>query len=409
MAITDIQARNAKPKEKKYKLPDGGNLYLMISTAGGKSWVYRYTASDGKRKEPVIGQYPTMTIKEARLKRDDLKRQVSNGVDVAAEKKATKLAKQNVSSNSLQAICEEWLTKFGTTKDESTNSRDRARLRNHIYPHLGDREISHITAPELLIVLRRIEEDGSVDTAHRSRSLLSQVFRYALQTGRAERDPAADLKGAIPPSVKKHHAAITEPKEIGAVIRAIDNYQGTLVVKCAIRFMARTFQRSQEIRHAEWSTIDLDKGEWRVPDEVMKKKGRGTHIVPLSRQAVAILREIQPLTGNGRYVFPNARSDERTFSRGTMLKALRGLGFAKGTMTMHGFRTMASTNLNEQGWNGDAIERQLSHVEGNAVRGAYNHAMYMDERVRFMQSWSDYLDSLAAGGAEVVSIGKKVG
>ena len=405
MAITDVQARSAKPRAKKYKLPDGDNLYLLITPAGGKSWIYRYTASDGKPKEPTIGRYPTMTLKEARIKRDELKRQVAEGVDVAVAQKLAKQTRKNPVGNSLQSVGEEWLIKFGAKNGDSTNKRTKARLEQNVYPYLGKKDVNEVTAPEILMVLRRVEERGAVETAHRIRSLLGQIFRYAIATGRAERDPAADLKDAIPPAVKKHFAAITEPKEIAGFIRAVDSYQGTLVVQCALKFMARTFQRSKEVRHAEWDTIDLEAGEWRVPDETMKKSGRNVHLVPLSKQAIEILKEIQPLTGDGRYVFPNARSDKRAMSDNAMLAAIRRMGFAKEVMSVHGFRTMASTNLNEQGWSGDAIERQLAHIEGNAVRGAYNHAEYMEERIRFMQAWSDYLDSLANGG-EVVNINR---
>jgi len=283
VAITDIQVRNAQPKDKKYKIADGDNLYLQISPTGTKSWLFRY-----KSKEIVIGRYPVISLKEARIKRYELAKEVTKGIDVAAERKWNKLSEKNAVRNTLQAVGEEWLDKFSVNNVEETNKRTKERLAKNVYPYLGAKAINEVTAPELLMVLRRVEDRGAVETAHRIRSVLSQIFRYAIATGRAERDPAADLRGAIPPAKKKHFAAITEPKEIGAFIRSIDSYKGTLIVQCALKFMVRVFQRSKEVRHAEWDTIDLEAGEWRVPDETMKQKGRNVHLVPLSHQVVVV-------------------------------------------------------------------------------------------------------------------------
>ncbi|MCG9033250.1 tyrosine-type recombinase/integrase [Laribacter hongkongensis] len=271
------------------------------------------------------------------------------------------------------------------------------RFERDVFPWLGSRPVAEIDAPALLAVLRRIESRGAIETAHRAMQSAGQVFRYAIATGRAQRNPAADLVGALAPAIKQSFPTITDPTRIAELLRAIDGYQGTLPTLCALRLAPLVFVRPGELRKAEWSEIDLDGSTWIIPAERMKMREK--HVVPLSKQAVAILRELHPLTGDGRYVFPGARTNGRPMSENTINAALRRLGYDKDTMTGHGFRHMASTLLNEQGWNRDAIERQMAHAERNQVRAVYNYAEYLPERRKMMQAWSDYLDALKAGTA----------
>jgi integrase len=270
-----------------------------------------------------------------------------------------------------------------------------------VFPWLGARPIGEITGPELLTALRRVENRGVVETAHRVMQNCSQVFRYAVATGRAQRDPTFDLRGALPPVRSNHFASITEPKAIGGLLRAIDVYKGSFITQCALRLAPLVFVRPGELRRAEWAEFDLDASEWRIPASKMKM--RVMHIVPLSAQAVSILRDLRPLTGTVKYVFPGTRGKDRPMSENTVLAALRRMGYGTDDMTGHGFRSMASTILNEQGWNRDAIERQLAHAERDNVRAAYNYAEHMPERRKMMQQWADYLDGLKAG-ADVVPL-----
>lgn len=265
-------------------------------------------------------------------------------------------------------------------------------MEKDIFPWLGSRPVSAITAPELLTCLRRIEARGALDTAHRAHQNCGQIFRYAVATGRAERDPSGDLRGALPPATHVHYASITEPEKIGALLRAIDGYDGTFVSRCALRLAPLVFVRPGELRAAKWAEIDLDKAEWRIPAERMK--ARVLHIVPLSTQAIEILRDLKPLTGRSEYLFPSVRTRSKPISDNTLNAALRRLGYTTDEVTTHGFRSMASTLLNEQGWDRDAIERQLAHGERNEVRAAYNYAQYLPVRRKMMQAWADYLDTL---------------
>jgi integrase len=308
-------------------------------------------------------------------------------------KKATKAAE----AETFEAIAREWHLRFsaGWTPDHA--ERVLRRFERDLFPWLGTRPIREVSAPDLLAVLRRIENRGALDTAHRALRSCGQVFRYAVATGRAERDSSGDLRGALPPVKGKHHASITDPKAIGELLRAIDNYRGSFVTKCALRLAPRVFVRPGELRSAEWQEVDWGAAEWRIP--AAKMKMRDPHIVPLSKQAMEILEELRPLTGSGRYVFPSARTPNggRCMSENAVLAALRRMGYDKEEITGHGFRSMACTLLNEQGWNRDAIERQLAHVERNAVRAAYNYAEHLPERRKMMQAWADYLDVLKRG------------
>ncbi len=298
-------------------------------------------------------------------------------------------------------MAREWYAKFSPTWTKEHAARILQRLTLNVFPWIGARPVGGITAPELLAVLRRIEASGRLETAHRAHQNCGQVFRYAVATGRAERDPSGDLRGALPPASKSHYAAVTEPKAIAGLLRAIDGYTGSFVTTRALRLAPLVFVRPGELRRAEWAEIDLDAAEWRIP--AAKMKMRAPHVVPLADQALAILRELHPLTGRGRYVFPGARSAERPMSENAVNAALRYMGYDSDVMTGHGFRALASTTLHEQGWPSDIIERQLAHAERNKIKAAYNRAEHLPERRRMMQAWADYLGGLKAG-ADVVPL-----
>lgn len=406
MPLTDIKARNAKPgikpdgtvTTKPYRITDEKGLYLEVAPSGGKWWRFKYRFA-GKEKRLSLGVYPDVSLKLARERRDDYRKQVADGVDPGDQRKAVKTSDSG--EDSFEFVAREWHSKFSANWTADHAARTLTRLENDAFPWLGKQKIIEINAPDLLRVLRRVESRGAIETAHRLNQICGQVFRYAIATGRAERDPAADLKGAIPPTRTKHHASITEPKEIGALLRAINSYSGSFVTATALKLSPLLFVRPGELRQAEWTEFDLNVGEWRIPAEKMKM--RAIHIVPLSEQAINLLNEIQPLTGRSKYVFPSTRTNTRPMSNNTINAALRRLGYSKEEMTAHGFRSMASTILNEQGWNRDAIERQLAHSERDGVRAAYNYAQYLPERKKMMQAWADYLDGLA-NGADVIPI-----
>jgi integrase len=323
---------------------------------------------------------------------------LANGIDPGVKRKVEKASEVD----SFEAIAREWFEKFSANWAPTHSSKVIRRLEMDVFPWLGSRRARDIAPPELLTCLRRVESRGALDTAQRVLQNCGQIFRYAVATGRAERDPAADLRGALPPPNGDHFASITEPTNIGALLRSIEGYEGTFIARCALRLAPLVFVRSGELRKSEWSEFDLDGAEWRIPGERMK--ARVLHIVPLSRQAVAILRELHASTGDGKYLFPSVRSAARPMSDNTLNAALRRLGYTTDDMTAHGFRSMASTLLNEQGcWNRDAIERQLAHGERDEVRAAYNYAEYLPERRKMMQAWADYLDGLRVG-ANVIPI-----
>ncbi|OGR05531.1 MAG: integrase [Deltaproteobacteria bacterium RIFOXYD12_FULL_53_23] len=399
MPLTDTKIRTIKPTENPQKLFDGGGLFLLVTPTGGKLWRLKYRFG-GIEKLLSLGTYPQTSLAEARQKRDQASALMANGVNPGDTKKAQKAASSQ-ETETFEVIAREWYTKFAPSWAPSHGNKIIRRLELYVFPWLGDRAIKSITAPELLTALRRIEAKGTLETAHRTQQNCGQVFRYAVATGRAERDPSGDLRGAIPPASGKHMATITDPKEIAGLLRSIDDYRGSIVTRCALQMAPLVFVRPGELRQAEWSEVNFDTAEWRIPAE--KMKASVLHIVPLSRQALDVLREIHPLTGHGRYVFPSPRTDSRPMSSNAVLSALRRMGYAKDEMSGHGFRSMASTLLNEQGWNKDAIERQLAHGERNSVRGAYNYAEYLPERRKMMQAWADYLEEIKAG-AKIVPI-----
>ncbi|MGH8508004.1 MAG: tyrosine-type recombinase/integrase, partial [Gammaproteobacteria bacterium] len=381
------------------KLAGEKGLYLLVKLAG-KYWRFDYRFG-GKRKTLALGVYPDVSLKAARDARDDARKQIAAGIDPADNRKATKAAKRGDDPNSFEVITREWVEKYRKTWTPNHITKVVRFFEQDVFPWIGKRSVNVIAAVEILLMLRRIESRGANEIAHRIKQNCGRVFHYAIATGRAERNPVADLQGALEPLKVKHHAAITEPKAVGALLRAIEGYQGSFVTHCALGIAPLVFVRPGELRAAEWTEFELDAAEWRIPAERMKM--RSQHIVPLSTQAVAILRELHPLTSTGRYVFPSVRTNTRPMSENTVNGALRRLGYAKDEMTGHGFRSLASTLLNEQGWHRDAIERQLAHAERDAVRAAYNYAEHLPERRRMMQAWGDYLDGLK-NGAEVVAL-----
>ena len=399
MPLTDTAIRNAKRADKPRKLADGGGLYLLIQPGGGRWWRLDFRF-DGKRRTLSMGVYPDVMLGEARQRRDEARRLLSQGIDPGEHRKLTKNTLPQ-DADSFEAVAREWYARFSPGWVPTHGEKIIRRLERDIFPWIGARPVGGITAPELLAVLRRIEARGRLETAHRAHQNCGAVFRYAVATGRAERDPSGDLRGALPPASKRHHAAVIHPKAIAELLRVLDGYTGSFVTACALRLAPLVFVRPGELRRAEWAEIDLDAAEWRIP--AAKMKMRALHVVPLADQALAILRELRPLTGRGRYVFPGARSTDRPMSENTVNAALRRLGYDKDVMTGHGFRTLASTTLHEQGWPSDIIERQLAHAERNKIKAAYNRAEHLPERRKMMQAWADYLGGIKAG-ADVVPL-----
>ncbi|MEO5326969.1 MAG: tyrosine-type recombinase/integrase [Magnetococcus sp. THC-1_WYH] len=391
MPLNDTMLRNIKPSSVTIKKSDGGGLFIRVEPTGGKLWKWSYRFQ-GRQKTLSLGKYPEVSLKDARAKRDAAKEALANGIDPGEMKKEEKAAAST--DNSFEGVARLWIDKMVRPRyTEKHTGLVTSRLERDVFPLIGSKEIRELRASDILEVLGRMEKRGVLVSAKRVRQIIGQVCRYAVSNAKADFDPTTALRGALPPTQEKHRATITDPQEIGELLRAIDGYKGSFVTLCALKLAPMMMVRPGELRHAEWTEFDLDNALWTIPGEKMKMKGK--HVVPLSHQAVAILREIYPLTGSGKYVFPGALSDTRPMSENTVLYALRRLGYPTGTMTGHGFRSMASTILNEQGWHRDAIERQLAHGERDAVRAAYNHAEHMPERKKMMQHWSDYLDQLA--------------
>jgi integrase len=385
--LSDTRIRNAKPKDKSYKLFDERGLYLIIDTTGRRHWRLRYYFR-GKEKLISLGPYPYVSLKRAREKREEARTLIVEGIDPALKRRAEKLAQ----GETFEAVAEEWLTLQTKNLKPDTLAMLRARVRTYLNPYIGSQPIGQITAPELLAALRKTEARGRNETAHRARAIAGRIFRYAIATARAERDVAADLKDALAPVKGRNFAAITDPTRVGELIRAIHGYVGHPVTALALRLAPLVFVRPGELRGAEWAEFDLANAEWRIPGARMKMGEQ--HIVPLSRQALEILNELKSLTGNSKYVFPSLLSRHRPMSENTINAALRRLGYSSEEHTGHGFRSMASTLLNEQGFAPDIIELQLAHIDRNKVRAAYNKAQRLSERRKMMQAWADYLDDL---------------
>jgi len=400
MPLSDATCRTSKSREKPYKLSDGGGLYLQVEKNGSKLWRHAFRF-DGKQKLVALGAYPIVSLAEARAGRDANKSLLAKGVDPSVQRKIDRGAARIARSNTFRIVADELLEKFKIEGDDPKTLEKKKWLLGFVNGDLGDRPIAEIKAPELFEVLRKIERRGRFDTARRARSLAGRVFKFAIATNRAERDPSTDLAGALISPKIQHRAAITEPKAVGALLRAIDDLDGQPTTKAALQLIAVTFVRPGELRHAEWKEFDIPNAVWNIPAEKMKMNR--PHRVPLSRQAVALIDDLQEITGNSRYLFPQIRSWHRPISDGTLNAALRRLGYSKTEMTAHGFRSTASTLLNESGkWHADAIERQLAHQEANEVRGAYIHAAeFWQERVRMMRWWADELDRLRELGRVV--------
>ena len=392
--LSEVKVRTVKPQEKDFKLFDGGGLFLLVTKSGGKLWHFKYRF-DKKEKKLALGAYPEISLIDARRRLDEARSQLAHGIDPGAIRKAQKQAKTE-STETFEIIAREWHDRF----TPSWNSRHAKgllkRLERDVFPYLGAMPIKEIKATELLKVLRRVESRGALESTHRIRAICGQVFRYAIATGRAERDPAADLRGALPTVQTINRAAITEPVKVGELLRAIDGYQGGFVVQCALKFAPLVFVRPGELRHAEWSEIDYENAEWNIPAGKMKMKE--PHLVPLSQQAIEILKEIKNLTGASRYVFPSGRSFDRPMSDNAILAALRRMGYEKSEMSGHGFRAMARTILDEVlHVRPDYIEHQLAHAVRDPNGRAYNRTSHLAERKNMMQTWADYLDGLKAG------------
>ncbi|CAJ0773071.1 tyrosine-type recombinase/integrase [Ralstonia chuxiongensis] len=394
MALTDTAIRNAKPADKPIKLFDGGGLFLHVTPAGQRYWRLKYRFA-GKEKLLAIGVYPEVGLKEARDRREDAKRLLGEGVDPSVERKVRKVATVERAANSFEAVAREWHTKYAPGWSESNAKKVLARLENDVFPWIGGRPIAEIKAPDLLAVCRRVEARGALDTAHRVLQTCGQIFRYAVATGRAERDPSGDLRGALPPAKGKHYAAPTDPKEVAGLLRMFDGFTGTFVVKCALLLAPMLFVRPGELRAAEWVDVDLDAAEWRF----VSSKRDVAHIVPLSTQAVAILRDLHALTGHGRYLFPGARDKAKPMSEAAVNAALKRMGIdTQKEFTGHGVRPIARTILREVlGFEAEVIELQLAHRKKDPNGAAYDRVAFLAVRKQMMQAWADYLDEIKAG------------
>jgi integrase len=391
--LTDTAIRKAKPADKSQRIFDGGGLYLEISPAGGKWWRLKYRFG-GKEKRLSLGTYPDTGLADARAKRDAARKLLAAGVDPSEQRKAEKAAGEERATNSFEVIAREWMGRQTWVDDYRVKLE--SRMANDVFPYIGKRPAAELSAPEFLQVGRRIEERGAVESAHRALQVCGQVMRYAIATGRADRNPVTDLRGALASPQVQHHAAITDPRELGGLLRAIEGYSGDPTTRAALKLSALLFVRPGELRHAEWAEFDLDAGEWNIPAGKMKM--RQPHLVPLCDQVVAILRELHQLTGRGEYVFPGGRSPRRPMSNNAINAALRRMGYGTDTMTAHGFRATARTILDEVlGYRVDYIEHQLAHAVKDPNGRAYNRTAHLPERRKMMQAWADYLDSLRLG------------
>ena len=389
-----MTVRKAKPNDVPYRLKDENGLFMEVLPSGKKVWRMRYWIH---QKEGLLklGEYPMMTLKEAREKRDDVRRQVSNGQKPTAFGQKQQEDVEPEKKRTFSVISGEWFALRRQGKnDPKTIGRDESRIRRLVIPHVGDMEMDEITPPVLLNVFRKIEGNGTVETAHRTRNICSQIFRSAIIIGDASRDTTSDLKGMLIPSVENHFATITDSKEIGALLRACEGYEGSEVVRVALLLLPMVFVRPGELRRMEWGEIDIDNARWNIPKEKMKMKR--PHIVPLSAQALTLLENLRKLTGRGRYAFPSIRTPagNAPMSDNTINAALRRMGYSRDEMTGHGFSAMASTLLYEHEWPSEVIEIQLANQEHNKVKAAYNHAQYLSKRREMMQWWADYLENL---------------
>ncbi len=391
MPLTESAIKAAKPREKDWKLSDEKGLFLLITKGGSKLWRVKFRIN-GKEKKLSVGAYPEIGLKDARQIRDKARSDLARGVDPARRKQARKIAAKVGAANSFEAVAEEFLekrAKEGLAKPTLTKNRWFLDL---LRPSLGKLPVSEVSPHDVLHALRPVEQAGKRETANRMRSFASRVFRYAIATLRADTDPAHAIRGALAAPVAKHYAAITDQAKFGELLRSIDGYEGESATMVALKLTPHIFQRPGEIRKMEWEELDVEKAVWTIPERRMKQR-QGDHVVPLSRQAIDLLKSLDRLPSKSKFVFPSARTHLRPMSENAINGALRRMGFTKNEMTAHGFRTTASSLLNESGlWNPDAIERALSHKDTNAVRGIYNRSPYWKERVEMAQWWSDFID-----------------
>lgn len=399
MPLNDPEVRSAKPGAKPRKLSDGRGMYLLVQPNGARYWRMKYRFS-GREKTLALGVYPEISLKVARERREEARHLLYTGIDpseVRQDRKRVELAERD---NTFKAVALEWFAKEKPGWKDSHSSKIESRLERDVYPYLGGRQVTEITAPDVLAVVRRVTDRGAVETAHRALQNIGQVMRYAIITGKATADPTIALRGALPAPKVKHHAAITEPKPLGQLLRDIEGYKGTHVVRCGLRMAPHVFLRPRELRRAEWSEIDLEAKTWAISAE--KMKGSRPHVVPLSRQVVRIFEELEPLTGELQWVFPAARNTADPMSDNTLLAALRGLGYSKDQATPHGFRATARTLLDQElGAAPHLIEHQLAHTVRDPLGRAYNRTSHIRDRRQMMQKWSDYLDALR-DGAKVI-------
>ena len=401
MPLNDTLIRGLKAEARARKYFDGGGLFLFIPTNGSKLWrmAYRF---EGKSKLLSFGDYPTVSLKDARERREAAKKLLAQGIDPSEQKREDRKARLNAQRDSFQNIAREWHETRLAEFSEKHRGTVMYRLETYIFPGIGTKHIAKLDTQDILAIVKPLEQKGCYETSRRLLQIINQVFRYAIVTGRAKHNIAADLRGALRPRKVTHRAALVEPIKVGQLLRDIDAYEGYFPLTCALKLAPLVFTRPTELRAAQWKEFDLDDKEWRIPAERMKM--RRQHIVPLSTQAVSILEDLYYVTGDGTYLFPSIRTATRPISDATMLNALRRMGYQKQEMSVHGFRSIASTLLNELSYNRDWIERQLAHGEANDVRAAYNYAEYLPERRRMMQEWADYLDKLRDGTVHDVSI-----
>jgi len=398
--LTVTAINNAKPKDKPYKISDEKGLYLLVQTRGSKLWRFDYRF-DAKRKTLALGSYPDLSLSEARDRRDAARKLLANDTDPGETKKAVQASKTEAGANSFEVIAREWASSYFKNKSASHHDRTLRRIESYIFPWLGKKPISEITAPQILEAVKRIEKLNKLETAHRTLQAVSQVFRYAVQTGRALRDPSVDLRGALPATVVKHMAAFTEPKEIAELLRAIDGFTGSFTVQTALRLSPLVFTRPSELRTAKWADIDLEANEWRY----RVSKTNTMHLVPLSKQAAKLFADMHPLSGHGEFVFQGGHDPKKPMSAAAINAALKRMGYdTQKDITAHGFRAMARTILHERlNIDPHIIEHQLAHKVPDTLGAAYNRTKFIEQRTAMMQAWADYLDELKMG-AKVLPI-----
>lgn len=396
MALSDTSIRNSKPAEKPYKLYDSDGLFIQVTPSGGRWWRLKYRFN-GKEKLLSLGTYPEVSLASARSRREEAKKLLANDppIDPSENRKNNKAITKLNTENSFELVAREWWKSHMANKADSHKEKVIRRFEIYLFPWIGNKPINSLTAPQVLEVIKRIEKQNKLETAHRTLQTAGQVFRYAVQTGRAIRDVTADLKGALPPTVVKHFAAFTDPKDVAELLRAFDGFNGTFTVQCALKLSPLVFVRPSELRQARWADIDLNAGTW----QYLVSKTKTNHLVPLSTQAIQILREIHPLSGHGEFVFQGGHSPLKPMSESAINAALKRMGYDTQTEhTGHGFRAMARTVLHERlNIDPHILEHQLAHKVPDALGTAYNRTKFIQQRKVMMQTWADYLDELKAG------------